>query len=528
MSSIGYPDDFENNNPFAEPTIPDHNNEAATSVTNENDDQSTFPPQSTHDVINTQEQQQQQENDDEPSPNLLNEEELKKLLPERFTNKYSLSIQLIEIERNKPGNPILKMNVEVKGLPRFRQSVYKEVRRTYNEIVKFNKYLTISNLEVFVPVLPSPHTSFPTGGEDERKQLQIVWQEWLDRITSNPILIRDEEFVYFVESDFGYSVINSNRKSSVASGFVRKTLKQLAVPYDPYEELASFRPVIKDAYLICQRLYKALDRNSKTEKQLSIHIFDMANKLQVLSEFETTHPGMKNMWEKFGKVTQKQSDLTLVDSINEMATLGDGVQTLIDDFYEIKEALTNRHLIMRELIQAESNAASKHTNANRIKSKSSLDPIKVDEALRSLEYATKVYESLNLQVKRISGEMLFERKEVLEYTEKKFQRLMKSYTLHKVDHHRKILKNLESIRLDVRSVDEKGGLSRLNRDNLSNLKHNLTQSQSAQGDSWSSRTFRSLEKEDEENEHRKQDESVLQTDTVDPKNAASLLGVATF
>lgn len=86
-------------------------------------------------------------------------------------------------------------------------------------------------------------------------------------------------------------MINSNRKSSVASGFVRKTLKQLAVPYDPYEELASFRPVIKDAYLICQRLYKALDRNSKTEKQLSIHIFDMANKLQVLSEFETTHPG---------------------------------------------------------------------------------------------------------------------------------------------------------------------------------------------------------------------------------------------
>lgn len=44
------------------------------------------------------------------------------------------------------------------------------------------------------------------------------------------------------------------------------------------------------------------------------------------------------MWEKFGKVTQKQSDLTLVDSINEMATLGDGVQTLIDDFYEIKRS----------------------------------------------------------------------------------------------------------------------------------------------------------------------------------------------
>ena len=71
---------------------------------------------------------------------------------------------------------------------------------------------------------------------------------------------------------------------------------------------------------------------------------------------------------------------------------------------------------------------------------------------------------------------------------------MKGYTLHKVEHHRKILKHFENIRLDVRSVDDKGGLSRLNRDNLTNLKHNLTQSQSSQGDSWSSRTFRSLKR----------------------------------
>ena len=75
---------------------------------------------------------------------------------------------------------------------------------------------------------------------------------------------------------------------------------------------------------------------------------------------------------------------------------------------------------MRELIQAESNAASKHTNANRIKSKSSLDPIKVDEALRSLEYATKVYESLNLQVKRISGEMLLKERKYLNTQKRSF------------------------------------------------------------------------------------------------------------
>jgi len=384
-------------------------------------------------------------------------------------------------------------------------------------------------LEVFVPVIPLAITSYPANGEDETKQLLNVWQEWFNRITNNPILIRDEEFVYFIENDFGYSVINSSRKSSVASGLVRKTLKQLAIPYDPYEELAEFRPLIKSSYLICQKLHKLLDRNSKAEKQLSLHINELATKLINLSEFEIIHPGMKNMWEKLSRVTTIQSDLTLIQLINDMGTLGDGIQTLVNDFYEIKEALTNRHLIMRELLQAETQTKTKHYQATKIKNKSALDPIKVDEAIRSLEYATKTEESLNLQIKRISGEMLFEKEEVLNHVDQKFQKMFKTYTLNRVDQHRKILKHLEHIRLDIRIIDEKGGLSRLNRDNLSNLKHNLTQSQSNNGDSWSSRTFRSLKKDREvQKEASKNQDNVNDDNIVDAKHAASILGVATF
>ena len=270
-------------------------------------------------------------------------------------------------------------------------------------------------------------------------------------------MIRDEEFVYFIENDFGYSVINSGRKSSVASGLVRRTLKQLAIPYDPYEELAEFRPLIKSSYLICQKLHKILDRSSKAEKQLSLHINELATKLNNLSEFEIIHPGMKNMWEKLSRVTTIQSDLTLIQLINDMGSLGDGIQTLINDFYEIKEALTNRHLIMRELLQAETQTKTKHYQATKIKNKSALDPIKVDEAIRSLEYATKTEESLNLQIKRISGEMLYEKEEVLNHVDQKFQKMFKTYTLNRVDQHRKILKHLEHIRLDIRIIDEKGG-----------------------------------------------------------------------
>ncbi|RLV92698.1 Vacuolar protein sorting-associated protein 17 [Spathaspora sp. JA1] len=527
------PDEFENNNPFADPSASQiHQSEPIAPPVE------VVPP----DVLPAPTEREPEPDSAEQGNTLasagqLTEAQLQKLIPERFTNKYQLHIRLTSIERNKPGNPILKMDAEIKGLPRFRQVKYKDIRRTFNEVVKFNKYLTIANLEVFVPVIPNANTSYPTNGEDEIKQLMMVWQEWLDRITSNPILIRDEEFVYFIENDFGYSVINSKRKSSVASGLMRHTLKQFSVPYDPYLELADFRPLIKSGYLICQKLYKLLDSETKTEKQLSIYIFELSNKLNVLAQFENSHPGMKNMWEKLGKIMQIQADLTLIESINDMGSLGDGVQTLVDDFYQIKEALTNRHLIMRELLQAESQTANKHAQANKIKSRSSLDPIKVDEAIRSLEYATKVEESLNLQVQRISGEMLYERQEIVDFTERKIQKLVKTFTLHKVEHHRKILKHLETIRLDIRIIDAKGGLSRLNRDNLANLKHNLAQSQSSKGDSWSSRTFRSLEKEQQERESEEEaaaskpdssNTSNSKSNVVDAKNAASLLGIATF
>lgn len=515
---MDYTDDFEDNNPFAR---------------FEDDEASQFEPQV--ESLTPQEQlienvgfANQENQDTEADQDLISKTDLRKLIPERFSQKYSLHIKLVSIERNKPENPILRLSVRVQGLPKFRQKEYEDVRRTFNEVVKFNKYLAVSNLEVFVPVIPSSVTSYPTGGEDEKKQLIFVWQEWFDRITSNPILIRDEEFVFFVENDFGYSVINSNKKSSVASGLMRKTLKQFPVPDDPFLELAVFRPTIKNAYLLCQRLHRLLDKVSKSEKQLSIHVYDMSNKLTVLSQFETTHPGMKNMWEKLGKVVQVQSDLLLVESIGEMGVLGDGIQYFANDFYEIKEALTNRYLIMRELLQAEAQTNAKHVHANKMKNKASLDPIKVDEALRALEYASKVQELLNLQVKRISGEMLFEKDEVVDFVEKKFKSLLKAYALHKIDHHRKILKKFEAIRLDVRSVDERGGLSRLNRDNLASIKHNLLQSQAPSGDSWSSRTFRSLEKEEETKQKSKHQTSSLHASSVDAKNAASLLGVATF
>lgn len=506
-SAVPYdPDDFENNNPFAEPEL--HEPDAI-------DDEAEHAEE----ADTPQEPAGETPQDD----GQLLKEELVRLLPERFSGKHSLKLVLRAVEKNKPGNPVLRFDATVHGLPKYRQAAYKDIRRTYAEVVKFNNYLVILNLEVFVPVIALPQTSYPAGGDDENKQLMFVWQEWMDRVTGNPILVRDEEFVYFVENDFGYAVINSGRKQLVALGFVRKTLKQLAVPYDPYTELAEFRPQIKAAYLLGQRLHKAMARNQKNEKQLAAYLAELGTKLKGLAQFETVHPGMRNMWDKLGKVTQIELELALVRLISDMGSLGDGTQAMVNDFYEIKEALTNRHLIIRELLQAQAQTQAKHAQAAKIKSRLLLDPIKVEEALRSLEYATHAEENLHMQVRRISAEMIYEKKEVVDFVERKFRRMAKLFALGRVEQHRRLLKHLENIRLDVRIVDENGGLSRLNRDNLTQMKHNLSQSQAAAGDSWTSRTFRSLAAEQAEREERPRGE-----DKVDAVAAALVLGVATF
>lgn len=518
--------DFENNNPFAEPE-----GIAPSAVNTE-----AVEPEGFHTEPQTSHAPSEQQEPDAPEPHApepdapgpdapkpvsgeLVRSELMKLLPERFVRKYSIKITLRGIEKNKPHNPILRFDAAVQGLPPFRQLAYANVRRTYNEVVRFNQFLTISNVECFVPVIPPAATSYPPGGEDEQRQLLAVWQEWFDRVTANPILVRDEEFVYFIESDFGYAVINLQKKALVASGLVRKTLKQLAPPFDPYTQLAEFRPVIKALYLQFQKLHKLMDRKQKCERALLAQTSELSTKLKGLSHFEVVHPGMKNMWEKLGRVVQVQADLTLAQLISDTGLLGDCALCLANDYYEVKEALTNRHLIMREHLQAQAQTRAKHATAARMKNRALLDPLKADEAIRQLQFAAKAEESLHMQVKRILGEMMFGRSDTIAFTEQKLRRTLKQFALSRVDLHRRLLKHMESIRVDVRIVDERGGLLRLNRENLVQMKHNLAQSQAQTGDAWSLRTFRSLSQ---------QEKRAKETFGVSAKDAVSVLGVGTF
>ena len=54
-----------------------------------------------------------------------------------------------------------------------------------------------------MPALPPPVTSAGAGTDEDEKRMKVELQRWFDVLSANPILIRDEEIMLLVESDFG-------------------------------------------------------------------------------------------------------------------------------------------------------------------------------------------------------------------------------------------------------------------------------------------------------------------------------------
>lgn len=389
-----------------------------------------------------------------------------------------------------------------------------------------------------MPSVPPAVTSAGAGTEEDEIKIKKKMQLWLDRVSSNPILARDEEFVYFIESDFGYSPVN--KRKPPASGMTRKALKQLQPPHDEVAELAEFRPVIKQLYLTAQEANLKLEKVSKSRRNLGLALNDFGNKLAQYSSVELENQGMGHMWRKLGKVVTAVGDLEAVKATSEASSLGDGLAWITQDTYVAKEAMTNRHLLMRELAKAQVNASSKHQTAVKLKGSSNINPAKVDEAILILDEARHTEDQLTKKVQRVTENMLIEKPVLAERLETDVKNYIAEYVLRIIESERRALTAWESVRVDVRAADANGGLSRLGRESHPPRRGGpLAQSQTVKGDSWSGdRKARAQDfgdptaddfskvagAETDEPDSGLDEEPTL----VDARNAASLLAGSTF
>jgi hypothetical protein len=201
---------------------------------------------------------------------------------------------------------------------------------------------------------------------------------------------------------------------------------------------------------------------------------------------QETHPGLATAYRKLGRIIQTCGDYHAAQGTAEATTLGDALTYHSSDAFIVKETLTNRHILLRELIQTESGRRSKESAVQRLKSSSNVRRDKVDEAISALDEAISQENYLRSKTQRVTANLLLEKRRWFSRTSTEFMLSLKEYVLRQIEAERRTLATLESVRPDIRAIDASGGLSRLGRESHPPVRRiSMASSQGAKGDSWS-------------------------------------------
>ncbi|KAK4997755.1 Vacuolar protein sorting-associated protein 17 [Elasticomyces elasticus] len=390
--------------------------------------------------------------------------------------QYKLQAKITGLER--PGRKDLITN-----LPKFRTTQFRDIRRTHSEFQKLADHLMASNPEAFVPAVPASVTSAGAGTDEDEARTKASMQRWLNIVCGNEILMRDEEMVFFVESDFGYSPVV--RRKQPATGARRKYLKQFAPPPDDTPELLEARPIVKAFYLGAMETQQKLANVTVKRRSLGTAESSLGYSLAALMTQET-HPGLAHAYRKLGKVIQSTGDYHAAQATSEATLLGDPLTYHSNDAKIVKEILTNRHLLLREFLTAQKDTSDKFRAAERMKSSSKVQRDKVDDALAQLEEAKQAEEFLKQKTSRVTTCLVQDRRKWFARTAADVRTAIREYVIRQIEAERRTLAILEQVRPDVRNIDASGGLSRLGREALPVIRRSsLASSQGPKGDAWS-------------------------------------------
>ncbi|OTB03357.1 hypothetical protein M426DRAFT_321926 [Hypoxylon sp. CI-4A] len=468
--------------------------------------------------------------------------------------QYKLQVKITGLERTGRKDPILRFDVHT-NIPKFRTTQFRDVRRLHSEFVKLAEHLISANPDAFVPAVPPSVTSAGAGTDEDETRVKALLQRWFNYVCGNEVLMRDDEMVLFVESDFGYSPMV--KKKQPATGVRRKLLKQFAPPPDDTPELAEARPIVKLFYLGSMDAGHKVDRLVKSRRGLGLSESDFGVKLGGMNVQEP-HQGLASAYRKLGKIVQTVGDYHAAQATAEATTLGDPFQYHSQDAFIVKETLTNRQLLIREFLQAQEITRNKLNAADRLRANSTVRREKVDEAITALDEARNSEMELAQKTTRVTQNLVQERRKWFARTAADLRLSIREFVTREIEAERRSLALLESVRPDIRAIDASGGLSRLGREaHPATRRASLAASQGPKGDAWSgvprradarsmAGSFMSNVTEDDESENSGQRPgsralsgsatSAALTglteeddeDRVDARNAASRLAASTF
>ncbi|KAF2423096.1 vacuolar protein sorting-associated protein Vps17 [Tothia fuscella] len=396
--------------------------------------------------------------------------------------QYKLQAKVTALERTGRKDPILHFDVYT-NLPTFRTTQFRDVRRTHGEFEKLGEHLISANPEALVPAVPPAVTAAGAGTDEDEHRVKANIQRWLNVVCSNEVLMRDEEMVFFVESDAGYSPVV--RRKQPATGVRRKVIKQFAPPPDDTPELADARPIVKMFYLETMGTGQKIDKVVKARRALGLSESTLGLTLSQMSPQEA-HPGLSTAYRKLGATVRAVGDFHLAQGTFEASTLSDPLVYHSSDAFIVKETLTNRQILMRDLEQAQKNTRKKLREADHIRASSSVKRDKVDDAIAQLEEAKRIEEGLGKKVVDVTGNLVKDQRAWFERTGTDLRAAVRDYVMRQIESERRTLATLEAVRPDIRAIDNTGGLSRLGREAHPKIRRSsLASSQGPKGDAWS-------------------------------------------
>ncbi|PHH87892.1 hypothetical protein CDD83_8283 [Cordyceps sp. RAO-2017] len=361
-------------------------------------------------------------------------------LPKPIQPQLKLQAKITGLERTGKKDPILRFDIHT-NLPRFRTTQYRDVRRLHSEFVKLADHLISANPEALVPAVPPAVTAAGAGTDEDENRVKATMQRWFNYVCSNEILMKDDEMILFVESDFGYSPMVKMKQP--ATGVRRKILKQFAPPPDDTPELAEARPAVKLFYLGTMDAGHKVDKMVKARRGLGLAESDFGVKLGTM-HVQEPHPGLANAYRKLGKIIQTVGDYHAAQATAEAAAVGDPFQYHSQDAFIVKESLTNRQILTREFLQAQEATRSRLNAADRLKASSSVRREKVDEAIAALDEARQTEASLQAKTTRVTQNLVLERRRWFARTAADLRLNIRELVLREIEAERRTLAVLET------------------------------------------------------------------------------------
>lgn len=238
--------------------------------------------------------------------------------------------------------------------------------------------------------------------------VRIALQRWFSRVCEDPVLQKEDELRSFIESDFGYSPVPppSARKqgsSAAATQVLTAALSKVVRrgPLDDDDELASAKVTLEKLEPAWQGFANTVGNLGKARKALSAAQSDVGGKLMALATDEND-VALATAERKMGRVYDQLSGMTHAQIASENVVLNDSLSYQALNAKAARDALAQRTQILDDSQTATKAAINKRRNVERLKGSSSINPMKVDEAIADMDEAVALETQLNNRLNAIS------------------------------------------------------------------------------------------------------------------------------